>query len=140
MTSLWSVILRKMPECQWTAREIRMELGSPDHLKRFACCSVKVKILIHSNIYYKNKRFKGRNILGTVYVLTVILHTVSAQTLISLITKPTADFSFQYNFSGLSLVWDSLSTLCKLSLKLGLIYCISGVFTAVFIIQSACKS
>lgn len=49
--------------------------------------------------------FKGRDITGDYfYVLTVILHTVSAQTLIKLISKPTAELNRRVPFSTISVL------------------------------------
>lgn len=67
MTCLWSVILRKMPECQQTAREIRMEMDSPESLQK-VCMLLCQSENSHSQVTFTiiKRDFKGRDILGNV--------------------------------------------------------------------------
>lgn len=141
MTCLWSVILRKMPECQQTAREIRMEMDSPESLQK-VCMLLCQSENSHSQVTFTiiKRDFKGRDILGTVILCLDCYLTYCTSTNINII-----DFWIYCGAKQYLLVqFQCLKPhLCKLSLKLGSIHIwktVHMVFTAVFIIQSACKS
>lgn len=74
--------------CSWTSTKVCMLLSQSDHLHS------RVKICYKSD-------FKGRDVLGDCLSL---LHTVSAQTLLSLISNPTVELSGCVLFSTISVL------------------------------------